>query len=145
MNKPDLTEDWLAGNAVVAFVGALLMAQTLRPSDGDSELPFNAPALASPEFVTSSIVVLLFVLSFALALSSLAPPLRLWALRHASPLFSPLLAVLTWAAFTLGLSGAISGLPWDRWWPPVLFLGGIAFFFFLGYRAVRAFSTRAER
>ena len=59
MNKPYLTEDWLADNAVVAFVGALLMAQTPRPSDGDSELPFNAPGLASPDLLTSSIVVFL--------------------------------------------------------------------------------------
>ena len=145
MNKPDLTEDWLAGNAVVAFVGALLMAQTLRPSDGDPELPFNAPALASPDLVISSIVVFLLVLSFALALSSLAPPFRSWALGHASPLFSPLLASLTWIAFTLGLAGAISGLPLDRWWSPVLLLGGGGFFFFLGYRMVRAYCTLAER
>ena len=145
MNKPDLTEDWLAGNAVVAFMGALLMAQTLGPSDGDSDPPFNPPALASSDILTFSIVVFLFVLSFTLALSSLAPPLRSWALRQASPLFSPLLALLTWVAFTLGLAGAISGLPWDRWWSPVLLLGGVGFFFFLGYRMVRAFLTRAER
>ena len=143
MNRPDMTEDWLADNAVVAFVGALLMAQTLRPSDGDPELPFNAPVLSSPDLLTSSIVVFLFVLSFALALSSLAPPLRSWALGQASPLFSPLLSVLTWVAFTLGLAGAIPGLPSDRWWSPVLLLGGVGFFFFLGYRMVRAYWTRA--
>lgn len=45
-----LKEDWLAGNAVVAFVGVLLTAQSWNLSDGVYELPFNViiPAFTTP-------------------------------------------------------------------------------------------------
>ncbi len=139
MNQAGLQEDWLAGNAVVAFVGALLMAQRLQLSDSASGLAFNVPFLTFPDIVLFSLVAFFFALSLALALASLTSALRSWALRHTSRYFSPALGTLTWAAFTLGWLGAFSELSLDQWWTPVLFLGGFGFFLFLGYRMVRAY------
>ncbi len=34
-----IKEEWLIGNAVVAFVGALLLAQAWEPSDAKSVIP----------------------------------------------------------------------------------------------------------
>ena len=63
-----IPKDWLAGNAVVAFVGALLMAQSWKPSDGVYELPIiNLTIPASHETVYLALGTFLFVSSFALS------------------------------------------------------------------------------
>ena len=38
MNTTDMEKDWLAGNAVVAFVGALLLGQSWRMPEGPVKL-----------------------------------------------------------------------------------------------------------
>ena len=79
MNKTELKEDWLAGNAVVAFLGALMLAQTWRLQGGAHELPFNLTLPAFPDPVSFTIAAFLFLSSFALALASIIPIRRL---RH---------------------------------------------------------------
>ncbi len=141
MNKSRLSaleEELLAGNATVAFVGALLWAQSWKPSDGIYELPFtNLTIPAFHDAVYLAIGTLLFVLSIAFAVASVMPPIRSRAIRASRP-FSGLLASFVWIAFTLGLLGAMAELPSDRWWTTALFLGGLTLVIFLGYRLIRA-------
>ena len=81
-----IKEDWLVGNAVVAFVGALLMAQALEPSDAENVIPIlNLTVPTFPQAVILGIVALLAISSFALVLASTVPPLRSWAIRQVSP------------------------------------------------------------
>ena len=133
-----LEEDWLAGNAVVAFVGALLMAQSWKPSGGVYELPFtNLTIPALHDTVYLALGTFLFVSSFALAIASVVRPLQSRAIRASRP-FSTLLALLIWVAFILSWLGAMVELTFDQWWSAVLFFGGFAFLLFLGYRLLRA-------
>ena len=59
-----IKEEWLVGNAVVAFVGALLMAQAWEPSDVKSVVPIiNVTVPAFPQAVVLGIVALLAAIS----------------------------------------------------------------------------------
>ena len=134
-----LEEDWLAGNAVVAFVGALLIAQSWKLSDGVYELPFNVMIPAFHDAVYLALGTFLFVSSFALAIASVVRPLRNRAIRASRP-FSVLMGLLIWVAFILSWLGAMVELTFDQWCSAILFFGGFAFFLFLGYRLLRAAS-----
>ena len=81
-----IKEEWLVGNAVVAFVGALLMAQTWEPSEVRNEIPLLGVTVpVTPQMVVLGIVAFLAILSFALAVASAVPPLRTWAIKHRLP------------------------------------------------------------
>ena len=135
MNVDDSTlkEDWLAGNAVVAFVGVLLTAQSWTLSDGVYELPFNVTIPAFHDAVYFALGAFMFVSSFALALASQARRLRCHAIRASWP-FKVLMGLLIWVAFIASWLSATAELPFDQWWSMVLFFGGFTFFLFLGYR-----------
>ena len=110
-----IKEEWLVGSSVVAFVGALLMAQAWEPSDARSVIPiFNITVPAFPQAVVLGIVAFLAALSFVLALASAIPPLRSWAIYQVSP-YSQLLELLMWVAFALSLIAALSEIPPDQW------------------------------
>ena len=139
-----LKEDWLAGNAVVAFVGVLLTAQSWNLSDGVYELPFNVTIPVFHDAVYFALGTFLFASSFALALASLVRPLRSRAIRASRP-SSALMGLLIWVAFIVSWLGATVELPFDKWWSMVLFFSGFTFFLFLGYRLLRAaFQTTAS-
>ena len=131
-----IKEDWLVGNAVVAFVGALLMAQAWEPSDVKSVIPIiNVTVPAFPQAVILGIVALLAVMSFVLTLASVVRPLRSWAIHQVSP-YSQLLEQLMWIAFVFSLIAALGEIPPDQWWAQALWLGGAALLFFLWGRMV---------
>ena len=132
-----LKEESLASSAAVAFIGALLLAQSWEPSGGVYELPFNLTIPGLHDAVYFAIAAFLFVSSFVLALASTVRPLRRWVLCTFS-LFSTLLAFFVWVAFLASWAEATSKRPSDQWWSGVLFLGGFVFFLFLGYRIPRA-------
>ena len=132
----DLKEGWLAGNAAVAFVGALLVAQSYNLSDGSYELPFNVTVPAFHEYVYISLASLLLISSVVLAVASIVSSCRGRAVRVSRP-FEPLMGLLIWVAYTVSWLEAISNLPADQWWRPVLVFVGFAFFLFLGYRLAR--------
>ena len=134
--RSSLKEDWLAGNAVVAFVGVLLVAQSWKLSDGAYELPFNLTISAFHDSVYLALGTFLFVSSLALALASVVRPLLSRAIRAGGP-FSTLMVFLIWVAFIASWLGATAELPFDQWWSVVLFFGGFTFFLFLGYRLLR--------
>ena len=129
-----IKEEWLVGNAVVAFVGALLMAQAWQPSDSANQLPIlNVTVPTLPQAVILGIVALLSISSFVLALASAIPPLRSWAIHQASP-YSQFLEWLMWVAFMMSLVSALSDIPPDQWWAQALWLGGAGLLFFLAFR-----------
>ena len=131
-----IKEEWLVGNAVVAFVGALLMAQAWEPSEVSSEIPLLGVTVpVTPSRVVLGIVVFLAILSFALAAASAVPPLRTWAIKQAWP-FVYLLEILIWMAFLVSLVSALPEIPSDQWWAGVLTLGGLALGLFLFVRIV---------
>ena len=131
-----LREDWLAGNAVVTFIGALLIAWGSQ-SDVTYKLPFNVTIPALPEPVLISLVGIMFMSSLALAVASTVPPLHSWTLRHARGLLVPL-SFLAWIAFLVSWAEGYSELPPDQWWSRILLWGGLVFVFFLTYRIARA-------
>ena len=135
MNKTELKEDWLAGNAVVAFLGALMLAQTWRLQGGAHELPFNLTLPAFPDPVSFTIAAFLFLSSFALALASIIPIRRLrhWVIPRVR-LFSPVLNLFIWIAFLQSWLTIVSELPDDQWWAYVLAWGGLVMFLFLTSR-----------
>ena len=131
-----IKEEWLVGNAVVAFVGALLMAQAWEPSDVKNEIPiFDVSVPTFPEAVVLGTVAFLATVSFVLALASVIPRIRSWAIYQASPL-SYLLEILMWVAFLMSLLSALAELPPEQWWAQALWLGGAALLFFLWGRMV---------
>ena len=131
-----IKEEWLVGNSVVAFVGALLMAQAWEPSDAKSVIPIiNVTVPAFPQAVVLGIVAFLATLSFVLASASAIPPLRNWAIHQVSP-YSQVLDLLMWAAFTLSLIAALGVIPPDQWWAQALWFAGAALLFFLWARMV---------
>ena len=124
------------GNSVVAFVGALLIAQAWEPSDVRNVIPIiNVTVPTFPQAVIIGIVTFLMVLSIVLAVASSVPRLRSWAIQHVSPL-SHLLEMLLWFAFLMSLLSALSEIPRDEWWSNVLALSGIALWFLLAVRMV---------
>ena len=129
-------EEWLVGNAVVAFVGALLMAQTWEPSEVRNEIPLlDVMVPAMPQVVVLGIVAFLAILSFVLALASAVPPLRNWAIHQAWP-YSSLLEILMWVAFLFSLLSTLAEIPPDQWWAQALWLGGATLLCFLWGRMV---------
>ena len=118
-SKVDLEQikkEWLVGNAVVAFVGALLMAQAWEPSNVNNVIPIiNVTVPTFPQAVILGFVALLAVSSFVLALASAIPPLRSWAIQQASP-YSHVLEILMSVAFLLSLIAALAEIPPDQWW-----------------------------
>ena len=145
-HQSQLKEESLASSAAVAFIGALLLAQSWEPSGGVGvyELPFNLTIPVLHDAVYFAIAAFLFVSSFVLALASIVQPLRRWVLCTIRP-FSTLLAFFVWVAFLASWAESTSKLPSDQWWSGVLFLGGFVFFLFLGYRIPRAaYQSRAD-
>ena len=132
-----LREDWLAGNSVVAFVGALLLAQSTQLSDAAYQLPFNVTIPSLSNVAVFCVVAFLFVSSIVLALASIIRPIQSWALDQARAFSAPL-GLLIWGAFLLSWMEAYSNLPTDLWWSQLFFWVGFGFFLFLGYRFIRS-------
>ena len=76
MHEHDYKADWLFGNSLVAFIGALLMAQVWEPSEDTFRLLFFFEVPNYTGFIIFLIVAVFFVLSLFLAVASIVPPLR---------------------------------------------------------------------
>ena len=132
-----LRQDWLTSNALVAFVGALLMGQSWSTSEGTIKLFFIITVPDYTSGVIFAIIAALFVLSMFFAVATLVPALQTLALRSGSYL-SPGLSFLTWIAFTATLPSAFIQLPFAQWWTIFLLVGGILLW---GFLLVRCFQT----
>ena len=135
MNQKELNKGWLIENAVLALVGALLVAQTLQPSYETYQLPFNL-TLTVPNLASVVVASFLFMASFFLILASVIYRLGRWALREV-PNLSPLPEFLAWLAFTVSWLSVVTRLPDGAWWNGPLEWGGLAMFLFLFYRIFR--------
>ena len=130
MNRSEQQGDWLAGNALVAFVGALMLAQSWQRADLSLGLPLNLTVPILPDFLIFPVGVSLFVLSILLALASMIGPVRDLVLS-ASHLFSPVLGFFTSVAFILSWLAAMSEFPINQWWSQALFWGGAGMMVFI--------------
>ena len=136
MDKIDLNEmkeDWLAGNAVVAFVGALLLGQAWEVSEGTVQLFRILTVPSYTGLVLLTFIACLFCLSLALALASLVTPLQSWALSTTRS-YSTVLWLVVFLSFFLSVGYAFSALPPNQWWSPALRLGGVGMLFFILFR-----------
>jgi len=135
MDDSKLKTDWLVNNAVVAFIGALLLGQYTQTSASDYEWFFGIVIPSLPPMANLVGAAILLAIAISLAISSTIPPLRRHALALTVPLV-PVLEFLVWAAFTLGLLSAVSRLPADHIFSAVLMISGLVFWLFLLARFV---------
>ena len=135
MDETGLKKDWLAGYAVIAFLGALMLAQTWRPSGDVYELPFNLTVPAFPDPMSFTIAAVLFLSSFLLAVASVIPTRLVprWVDSVVSA-FSVVLDLFVWLAFLQSWLTIVSELPDDQWWAYVFAWGGLVMFVFLMFR-----------
>ena len=126
MELEDLRRDWTASNALLLFVGALLMGTVWEPSDGTYTIFFVFTVPSYSSYVTLSIVFVLLLLSVSLAVATFSEPVRSRALLLRDSL-SPLLNALVWLSFTLSWATAHDELPLDQWWSMLLLLVGMLF------------------
>ena len=129
MTNTECKEEWLFSNALVAFVGAMLLAQRWQMSEGTIRFYFfEVPNYTG--FVIFLIIFGFFVLSFFLAVASVIPILQKYALCIGQALWFPL-DFITWIGFILGWASAITQLSLDQWWAELLLWGGIALIVFM--------------
>ena len=135
MNHTALKKDWFVGNALVAFVGVLLIAQYWQRSNDTFELPLNVTVPALPDLTVFVFGSVLFVWSFVLALASIVPvaSFRSWVVQL-TPSFSIVMWMMTLIAFIASWGSA--ELPSDQWWSSVLDWGAVGIFLLILWRSV---------
>ena len=135
MTSAEYKEEWLFSNALVAFVGALMLTQQWRISEGAVTFFF---ILELPEAVGYAIFLVIagfFALSFFLAVASVIPVLRNVALLIGKKV-SFALDFVVWIGFILSWASAITQLSLDQWWAEMLLWGGLALIVFMLVRMV---------
>ncbi len=133
MDDSKLKTDWLVNNAVVAFVGALLLGQSFRSPDLPREILWGFELPQTPEWATVAMISFLFVLALFLTLASAIKKLQPWAFRMSGTM-DHVFHILVWLAFTIGYLQTAAELPYDQWWSYFLFFGGYALMLFLIFR-----------
>ncbi|MCY3544962.1 MAG: hypothetical protein OXH22_13140 [Chloroflexi bacterium] len=129
MTSSEYKEDWLFSNALVAFVGALMLTQQWQSSGGAISFYF----FEVPEFAGFAIFLIIagfFALSLFLAVASVIPLIRNFALRIGKKM-SFALDFVVWIGFVLSWAAAITDLPIDQWWAELLLWGGLALIVFM--------------
>ena len=142
MDKEELERDWMTNNALLTFVGALLMGQVWQMSEGTFKIFFVFTVPNYSEFVVLAMICILFFMSIFLALAAFLQRVRRYAIRCRTSL-SPILDTLVWVAFTLSWATAHSELPSDQWWSLGLLLGGVLFSFV--FIPLRVFQSKSRR
>ena len=113
MTSAEYKEEWLFSNALVAFVGALMLTQQWQVSEGAVTFFF---ILELPEAVGYAIFLIIagfFALSFFLAVASVIPVLRNVALLIGKKV-SFALDFVVWIGFILSWALAITQLSLDQ-------------------------------
>ena len=129
MTSREFKEEWLFSNALVAFVGALMLTQQWQVSGGAIRFYFfEVPEIAG--FAIFLIIAGFFVLSFFLAVASVIPLIRNVALLIGKKV-SFALDFVVWIGFVLSWAAAITDLPVDQWWAEMLLWGGLALIVFM--------------
>ena len=135
MTESRIKSEWLVGNAVVAFMGAILLGTSLRSSADDASLPWSIPLPNLPDILVIVLICALIILSMFFAAASVINSLQPFAMRTAQT-FEPVFMVLFFLAFTIGYLTAAAELPYEHWWAFLLFFGGYALFLFIPIRYV---------
>ena len=130
MDDSKLKTDWLVNNAVVAFVGALLLGQSFRSPDISREILWGIEPWRIPEWATVATISVLFILALFLALASVIKKIQPWAFKM-NGTFDHVFHVLFLFAYTIGYLQAATELPYDQWWSYFLFFGGYILMLFL--------------
>ena len=130
MDDSKLKTDWLVNNAVVAFVGALLLGQSFRSPDISREILWGIEPWRIPEWATVATISFLFILALFLALASVIKKIQPWAFKMNGTL-DYVFHVLFLFAYTMGYLQAATELPYDQWWSYFLFFGGYTLMLFL--------------
>ena len=134
MTSREYKEEWLFSNALVAFVGALMLTQQWQVSGGAvSFYIFEVPEFAG--FAIFLIIAGFFVLSFFLAVASVIPLIRNVALLIGKKV-SFALDFVVWIGFVLSWASAITQLSLDQWWAEMLLWSGLALIVFMLVRMV---------
>ena len=134
MTSAEYKEEWLFSNALVAFVGALMLTQQWQISGGAVSFYF----FEVPEFAGFAIFLAIagfFALSFFLAVASVIPLLRNVALLIGKKV-SFALDFVVWIGFVLSWASSITRLSLDQWWAEMLLWGGLALIVFMLVRMV---------
>ena len=129
MTSRECKEEWLFSNALVAFVGALMLTQQWQVPGGTVNFYFfEVPEFAG--FVIFVIIAAFFALSLFLAVASVIPVLRNVALLIGKKV-SFALDFIVWIGFILSWTSAVSELPLEHWWADLLLWGGLALIAFM--------------
>ena len=129
MTSAEYKEDWLFSNALVAFVGALMLTQQWQVSGGALNLYFfDVPEVAG--FAIFLTIAAFFALSLFLAVASVIPLLRNLALLIGKKV-SFALDFVVWVGFILSWASAVSQMNLDLWWARLLLWGGLALIVFM--------------
>lgn len=126
MERRELERAWMANNALVAFIGALLMGQQWQVSEGTYRQFWIFQVPDYPEWVVLGITAILVFLSIFLALGAFSEWVRHWAFRWRR-YYALILGILVWITFMLTWVPLISELPLDQWWILAFILGGFLF------------------
>ena len=136
MTSAEYKEEWLFSNALIAFVGALMLTQQWQVSEGAVTFFF---ILELPEAVGYAIFLVIagfFALSFFLAVASVIPVLRNVALLIGKKV-SFALDFVVWIGFILSWASAITQLiPRSSGGRRLLLWGGLALIVFMLVRMV---------
>ena len=127
--------DWLVNNAVVSFVAALVLGQSIRSASEPPTILWGFEVPRVPESLIIATISVLCVVSLYLLLASKLDKLKAWTFK-AVETFDYVFHLLFFSSFTVGYLDAASELPYDQWWAYVLFFVGYALFLFLGVRFV---------
>ena len=134
MTSSEYKEDWLFSNALVAFVGALMLTQQWQVSGGAlSFYFFEIPEVAG--FAIFLTIAAFFALSLFLAVASVIPLLRNLALLIGKKV-SFALDFVVWVGFILSWASAVSQMNLDLWWARMLLWGGLALIVFMAVKMV---------
>ena len=133
MHESDYKADWLFGNSLIAFIGALLLAQVWEPSRGTFKLLFFFDVPAYNGLFIFLIIAGMVVLSIVLAAASVIPRLREFGLKLGVA-SSTILDFIVWLAFIVSWGSSAPELPLDQWWSRFLIVIGLVFFFFIPIR-----------
>ena len=129
MTNAECKEEWLFSNALVAFAGALMLTQQWQGSEG----AINFFVLEVPHYAGFAIFLIIigfFALSLFLAVASIIPLIRNFALRIGKKV-SFTLDFVVWIGFALSWASSISQLSLDLWWAELLLWGGLALIVFM--------------
>ena len=134
MTSAEYKEDWLFSNALVAFVGALMLTQQWQVSGGTLRIYFiELPTSAG--FAIFLIIAAFFALSLFLAVASVIPLLRNVALLIGKKV-SFALDFVVWLGFIVSWASAASQMNLDHWWASLLLWGGLALIAFMAVKMV---------